>query len=165
MSGLPNISGRRASPPGLRIAYRAIHELRRLLPKFMAYDEKDAERVRRILAHDRPLVEKTMMGGLVFMVDGHMCCGLSRGTLMVRVGRESRERILTLPHVRPMKIGRRSPAAFVRIDPEGYRTDKALAAWVQRGVDFVSTLPAKMPGAKKAGRKAAPGKTTSRMTK
>jgi TfoX/Sxy family transcriptional regulator of competence genes len=131
----------------------------------MAYDEKDAERVRRILSHDRPLVEKTMMAGLVFMVHGHMCCGLSRGTLMVRVGRENRERMLTLPHVRPMKIGGRSPAAFVRIDPEGYRTDQALVAWIQRGIDFVSTLPAKMPAAKKAGRKAAPGKTTSRMMK
>jgi TfoX/Sxy family transcriptional regulator of competence genes len=131
----------------------------------MAYDEKDAERVRHILSHNRRLVEKTMMGGLVFMVDGHMCCGLSRGTLMVRVGRENRERILTLPHVRAMKIGGRSPAAFVRIDPEGYRTDKALAAWIQRGIDFISTLPAKEPEAKTAGRKATSGKSTSRTTK
>jgi TfoX/Sxy family transcriptional regulator of competence genes len=131
----------------------------------MAYDEKDAERVRHILSHNRRLVEKAMMGGLVFMVDGHMCCGLGRGTLMVRVGRENRERMLTLPHVRAMKIGGRSPAAFVRIDPEGYRTDKALAAWIQRSIDFISTLPAKMPAAKKTSRGAAPRKATSRAMK
>lgn len=129
----------------------------------MAYDEKDAERVRHILSHDRHLVEKAMMGGLVFMVDGHMCCGLSCGTLMVRVGRENRERILTLPHVRPMKIGGRSPAAFVRIDPEGYRTDQALTAWIQRGLDFMSTLPVKEPAAKKVSRKTAPKATSRRM--
>lgn len=27
------------------------------------------------------------------------------------------------------------------VDPAGYRTDPALARWVQRGIDFASTLP------------------------
>ena len=34
-------------------------------------------------------------------------------------------------------------AGFVCVDPQGYRTDKALATWVQRGIDFVATLPVK----------------------
>lgn len=37
----------------------------------------------------------------------------------------------------------RRPMAFVLVDPGGYRTDTALAKWIQRGIDFVSMLPAK----------------------
>ena len=42
-------------------------------------DERDAERVRHILSNRRNVVEKSMMGGLEFMADGHMYCGLNRG--------------------------------------------------------------------------------------
>lgn len=109
----------------------------------MAYDEKDAGRVRRVLATRGDVVEKRLMGGLVFMIGGHMCCGVSRGTLMVRVGRTAREALLTQPHVQPMMIGKRSPADFIRVEPPGYASDRALQAWIQRGLDFVAALPAK----------------------
>jgi len=39
-----------------------------------------------------------------------------------------------------------SPGRFVLVDPDGYRTEAALAKWVKRGVDSVSTVPAKSNG-------------------
>jgi len=96
--------------------------------------------VRRLLAGRRDVVEKRMVGGMSFMVGGSMCCGVSGSSLMIRVGPEARDHALTQPHVRPMKFGGRPLAGFVLVDPEGCQTDKALAAWVQRGLDFVSTL-------------------------
>jgi TfoX/Sxy family transcriptional regulator of competence genes len=118
----------------------------------MGYDEKTAERVRRMLSGRQDVVEKRMVGGLSFIVSGSMCCGLTSTALMVRVGPEARDRVLAQPHTRPLKLGRRSLAGFVCVEPPGYRTDAALAKWVQRGVDFVSALPAK----KLAGRKPPP---------
>ncbi len=115
----------------------------------MGYDQKTAERVRRILSRRRDVVEKKMIGGLSFMLNGSMCCGLTSMGFMVRIGPEARERALTQPHVRPMEFGGRRLAGFVYVDPEGYRTDTALATWVQRGIDFVSTLPAKRPAARR----------------
>jgi len=110
----------------------------------MGYDkEKTAERVRRILAGRPEVVEKKMIGGLSFLVNGNMCCGVTNTALIVRVGAETLERALAEPHVRPMKFAGRRLAGFVCIDPEGYRTYNTLAAWVQRGIDFVSKLPAK----------------------
>jgi hypothetical protein len=109
----------------------------------MAYDLKTAERVRRILSSRSDVVEKRMVGGLSFVVGGSMCCGVTGSALMVRVGAEARDRVLAQKHVRPMEFGGRPLAGFVLIDPEGFRTDAALAAWVQRGIDFVSKLPAK----------------------
>jgi TfoX/Sxy family transcriptional regulator of competence genes len=109
----------------------------------MGYDERVAERVRNVLAGERHVVEKRMVGGLSFMVNGSMCCGVTGTALMVRVGAEGRERALARPHVRPMVFAGRQLAGFVCVDPEGYRTDKSLAAWVHQGIDFASTLPAK----------------------
>jgi TfoX/Sxy family transcriptional regulator of competence genes len=113
----------------------------------MAYDEKTAERVRRALSHRRDVVEKKMMGGLSFMVKGGMCCSVSgRGGLLVRVGAEAHERMLGEPHVQPMGMGRRVMTSFVRVAPEGYRTDAALKKWIERGLDAAAALKAKPSG-------------------
>jgi hypothetical protein len=106
----------------------------------MAYDTEAADRVRTVLSGRSDVVEKRMVGGLSFMVGGAMCCGVTATGLMVRVGPGGLDQALTEPHVRPMKIGGRALRGFVLVEPAGYRTDAALARWVERGLDFVSTL-------------------------
>lgn len=114
----------------------------------VGHGEKSAERVRRVLSKRRDVVEKRMVGGRSFLVNGKMCCGVRGHHLMIRVGPDSLERTLAEPHVVRMKFGNRPLAGFVLIEPEGYRSDAALASWIQRGIDFVSTLP--NAGAKKS---------------
>jgi hypothetical protein len=98
----------------------------------------------RILLSSQPgVVEKKMVGGLSFLVNGNMCCGVTGTALMIRVGREDRDQTLREPHVRPMVLGGRSLSAFICVDPPGYAADDALARWVQRGLDFVVGLPAR----------------------
>lgn len=109
----------------------------------MAYDENLAQRISDVLAGQANTAEKKMMGGLVFMVHGNMCCGVSGESLMVRVGSGGREAALTRAHTRPMEFGGRSPKGFIFVDREGIKSATALAGWVQRGLDFVATLPAK----------------------
>jgi hypothetical protein len=120
----------------------------------MGYDNTTADRVRRILSRRRDVVEKRMVGGLSFMVRGSMCCGVTGTALMVRVGPEAREWALAQPHVRPMKFAGKALGGFVCVDPEGFRTATELATWVQRGIDFVSTIPAKRGGKRKPRPKA-----------
>jgi len=112
----------------------------------MAYDEETAERVRGVLSGRREVAEKKLMGGLAFMVKGGMCCSVSgRGGLLVRVDAEAYERMLGEPHVQPMKMGQRVMTGFVRVAPEGYRTDAALKTWIGRGLDAAAALKAKPP--------------------
>src|ERR1700694_4226581 len=99
----------------------------------MGYDEKTADRLRRILSTRGDVIEKKMFGGLCFMLNGSMCCGLTSTAVMGRIG----------PDARPMDFTGRPLAGMVYVDPAGYKTDAALAKWVQRSVDFVSGLPAK----------------------
>ena len=110
----------------------------------MAYDEKTVARVRTALSGRRDVVEKKLMGGLCFMVPGGMCCSVSgKGGLLVRVDIEAMDRLLPEPHVKPMKMGGRVMRGFVRVAPEGYRTDAALKKWIDRGIVAADARPAK----------------------
>lgn len=91
-------------------------------------------RVRALLGRRRNVVERLVMGGHAFMVDGAMCCSVGRAGLLVRVDDASRDALLATRHVRPMVLGGRTMRAFVRVAPAGYRTTAALAEWLERGV-------------------------------
>jgi TfoX/Sxy family transcriptional regulator of competence genes len=107
------------------------------------YDEKTAERIRSVLAGRADVVEKRMFGGLCFMVNGQMCCGLTKTDFMVRVGKDAYDDALAQPHARPMDFTGRPLASMVYVAPEAIRSATALAKWVGRGVSFVSSLPPK----------------------
>ncbi|MCW5736696.1 MAG: TfoX/Sxy family protein [Enhydrobacter sp.] len=117
----------------------------------MPYDNRAADGIRILLSDRHDVVERRMMGGLVFMVGGNMCVVASgRGGLMVRVGADVQERVLTEQHVKPMIMAGRPMTGFVRVAPEGYRTAAALRKWVERGLSYVATLPAK-PAKRRTG--------------
>ena len=109
----------------------------------MAYDEKLAERVRAALGRTQSVTERKMFGGVAFMVRGNMCCGVIDDRLMVRVGPVAYDRALKLKHAGPMDFTGRSMRGLVYVAPEGVRTARQLRTWVERALDFVSTLPAK----------------------
>ena len=108
----------------------------------MPYDEKLVERVRGVLA-GKAVEERKMFGGLTFMVQGNMCCGVAGNRLMVRVGPEKYDEALGQKHAQLMDFTGRPMKGFVFVGSEGLASDKDLAAWVQRGVEFALSLPAK----------------------
>ena len=121
----------------------------------MAYDEKLAARLRQLLSGRTDVVEKKMMGGLCFMVKGRMCASASgRGGLLVRVGPGAYQAMLGEPHVAPMGMGKRMMTGFVRVTPEGYRTEAGLKKWIKRGLDFVAAMPSGAPAREATKRKA-----------
>jgi hypothetical protein len=110
----------------------------------VSYDPDVADRVRRVLAGQAGLAEKKMVGGgLSFLVNGNMCCGVRGQALMVRVGRDGRQQALAEPHVQPMLLAGRPLSGFISVEPAGFAADDALAGWVRRGLDFAAGLPAK----------------------
>lgn len=52
---------------------------------------------------------------------------------------DAQERILPEPNVRLTEMGGRTMTGFVRVAPEGYRTNAALKEWVERGLDAVAS--------------------------
>lgn len=109
----------------------------------MAYDEGVAQRLREIFAGRTDVVEKKMFGGLAFMVSGNMCCGVVGEELMTRVGPEQYEQALQQPFAREMNFTGKPMKGFVYVGVDGFTSDQALATWVTRCEQFVSTLPSK----------------------
>lgn len=110
----------------------------------MAYDEGIAQRIREKLEVGPDVVEKKMFGGgLAFMIEGNMCCGVSNERLMARVGAAQYDAALREPFAREMDFAGKPLKGFVYVAPEGFDSDEALDAWLQRCLDFVSTLPPK----------------------
>jgi TfoX/Sxy family transcriptional regulator of competence genes len=110
----------------------------------MAYDEDLANRLREQLADEDAITEKKMFGGLAFLLHGNMSVSASRnGGLLVRIDPADTEACLERPHVALMKMGSRTMDGWITVAPEGVRTKRALAAWVDRSLKFVRTLPPK----------------------
>ena len=109
----------------------------------MAYDEGLAERIREVLAENPEIREKKMFGGLAFMVQGNMALGLMTDDLMVRVGTEEYEKALLMPHTRKMDLTGRPMKGFIIVELEGYEDDRILKAWINQGLTYAGSLPAK----------------------
>ena len=109
----------------------------------MAYDEALAERVRNALEGAPELVERKMFGGVGFMVQGNMACGVHEDGLIVRVGPEAYQRAVMEPHTKPFDLTGRPMKGWVVVVPAGYRSESDLRAWVREGLDFALTLPPK----------------------
>jgi TfoX/Sxy family transcriptional regulator of competence genes len=109
----------------------------------MPYNEVLAQRVRAALAEQQVIDEKKMFGGLAFMLNGNMCCGIIRDDLMVRVGSEQHADALAQPHVRELDFTGRPMRGMVVVAALGLNSDTDLEAWVRRGVTFAAGLPAK----------------------
>jgi TfoX/Sxy family transcriptional regulator of competence genes len=109
----------------------------------MAYDEDLAERVRDALLGREALTERKMFGGIAFMLHGHMCCGVVKDELMVRLSVEEGDRALDGPGTRPMDFTGRPMSGFLFVSPSVLGTDEELQAWVDRAAVFVSGLPPK----------------------
>ncbi len=109
----------------------------------MAYDEGLAERLRELLSRRPAVTEKEMFGGLCFMTHGHMFLGIVRGTLMARVGPERHAEALRQPHAREMDFTGKPMKGYVFVEAGGFDTEADLAAWVERTLEFVATLPPK----------------------
>jgi hypothetical protein len=63
--------------------------------------------------------------------------------LIVRVGPEQYESALAEPHTRPFDMTGRPMKGWVVVTAEGYEADADLKGWVQHGVAYASSLPAK----------------------
>jgi TfoX/Sxy family transcriptional regulator of competence genes len=89
------------------------------------------------------LEEKKMFGGVGFLVNGNMACGVHKKDMIVRVGPENHKDALARPHTHIFDMTGRPMAGWVMVEPEGCATENDLKGWIQQGLAFAHTLPAK----------------------
>jgi len=110
----------------------------------MAYDEALAARIRELVAGEPALTEKTMFGGLAFLVGGNMAVAASgQGGLLVRVDPDESDKLVETTPARLMEMRGREMPGWLRVGSDDVRTKRQLATWVERGVAFARSLPPK----------------------
>ena len=110
----------------------------------MAYDEALAGRIRDVLADEGGVTENKMFGGLAFLVNGNMAVAASgQGGILVRVDPdESAQLVETTPATEMVRRGR-AMVGWLRLRSDDVEADAELRPWVERGVGFARSLPAK----------------------
>jgi TfoX/Sxy family transcriptional regulator of competence genes len=109
----------------------------------MAYDEELAKRMRTNLKSQRGVAEKKMFGGIGFLVNGNMACGVHKQELIVRLGDDDFEWALLQPNVRIFDMTGKPMKGWILVSSSGYASDKSLQGWIKKGVAFASSLPPK----------------------
>ncbi|MDG1476046.1 MAG: TfoX/Sxy family protein [Vicingaceae bacterium] len=109
----------------------------------MAYDEFLADRIKNVFNDERITFDaRKMMGGLCFMVDNKMCCGIhidkktTNSLLMARIGEEAYKKELSKPECLPMDFTGRPMKGYIFVTPEGFDMEADLAYWIQLCLDF-----------------------------
>jgi hypothetical protein len=82
-----------------------------------------------------------MFGGVSFLVGGQSCCAVLKDDLVIRVGPEHFEAVLAQPGVQPFDFTGRPSRGMVYVASSGLTTERALRAWVQRGLDYAKAHP------------------------
>jgi hypothetical protein len=110
----------------------------------MAYDEDLADRIRELVAGEADLTEQKMFGGLAFLIGGNMAVAASgQGGALVRVDPARSDALVATTSARPMEMRGRQMQGWLRGNPEDIRTRRQLTKWVELGVSYARSLPAK----------------------
>ncbi len=109
----------------------------------MAFSEKLAARLRRLLRQRRRVSEKQMFGGLAFLLRGNMCCGVHGDDLIVRLAPEDTDAALAQPGARVFDLTGRAMRGWILVGSRGTRAAPALRTWVGIAVRYAESLPAK----------------------
>jgi TfoX/Sxy family transcriptional regulator of competence genes len=110
----------------------------------VAYDEELAGRIRALVADESGLTEQRMFGGLAFLINGNMAVAASgQGGLLVRVDPDESDALVSATAARMMEMRGREMAGWLRVGTEHVESKKDLTTWVERGVSYARSLPAK----------------------
>lgn len=109
----------------------------------MPFDRKLADRIRIALDGRDGVTEKPMFGGIGFLVNGNMCCGVHREEMMVRLDPATAGEALRNPHTRVFDLTGRPMPGWVVVGSDGVAGDTEVAYWVERGFTYASKLPSK----------------------
>ena len=94
---------------------------------------------------------KKMFGSLTYFINNNMLTGVHEDIIFLRLSEEDREKIIKeFPDVNQFEpLEGRKMREYVVLDEEIYRDIPTLEKWLEKGVNYVSTLPPKIPKQKK----------------
>lgn len=88
----------------------------------MSFDEKHAQVFRKALSGLDGITEKRMFGGLCFLLNGNMLCGVHKDGGMARVGKDNEADALEIDGVDPLSFTGRPMGGMVEMTEAAIKT-------------------------------------------
>jgi TfoX/Sxy family transcriptional regulator of competence genes len=108
----------------------------------MAFSELNAEIMREDLGFQPGLSERRMFGGIAFMLNGNMVCGVIGEGAMFRVGKDREAAALDLG-AQPLSFTGRKMGGMVELDEGAFVDDDLRRALLDMSLFNAASLPPK----------------------
>jgi TfoX/Sxy family transcriptional regulator of competence genes len=109
----------------------------------MPYNLEIDSSIRKVMLSWKNTDAKKMFGGVCYLMNGNMVCGVYKEFLILRLGEELGEKAMENPFVRPFDITGRPIKGWIMVAQEGFKTENELEDWLNQAKKFVETLPPK----------------------
>ena len=109
----------------------------------MGYDEGLAFRIEEYLEQFDDVYPKNMFGGICWMVNGNIACGIFEESLISRIGSDSYLDALKIDGISEFDVTGRPMKGWVFVTEYIISEDSGLKMWIDKGLEFGRSLPAK----------------------
>lgn len=109
----------------------------------MAYDDGLAALMRDDLVGEDGITEKTMFGGVAFLLHGNMVCGVHSGGAMFRVGKPDEGAARAVDGAGPMMFSGRPMGGMIDVTDEAMADDSRRGTWLAMALAHARSLPPK----------------------
>jgi hypothetical protein len=109
----------------------------------VTFDTKLADRIRERLGKRKGLTEKKMFGGLAFLLNGNMCCGVHGDDMIVRLDPAETDQALSRRHTRVFDLTGRPMKGWLLVESNGLVSAASLDEWIGVAAKYAGSLPPK----------------------
>ena len=106
----------------------------------MAYNLDLEDRIDRLLSRLGDITKKKMFGGVGYLMNGNLCFGIHKESLILRTGIKKAEELMKSEYITPFDITGKPMKGWVLVSPDVFDTDDQLLDMLRLGIDFVKTL-------------------------
>ena len=109
----------------------------------MGYNQDLEDRIDRLTDRMGEMTKRKMFGGVGYLIDGNMCFGVHKKSLVVRISPDKAEELMRSEHVTPFDITGKPMKGWVLVSPDIVETDEHLMDMLRLGASFAETLSKK----------------------
>jgi TfoX/Sxy family transcriptional regulator of competence genes len=109
----------------------------------MSYSHDLEDRIDRLMGRLGQITKKKMFGGIGYLINGNMCFGIHKESLVVRISPDKAEELMRSEYVTPFDITGKPMNGWVLVSPRVVKTNEQLLDMMSLGANFAATLPKK----------------------
>jgi TfoX/Sxy family transcriptional regulator of competence genes len=109
----------------------------------MAYNIDLEERIDRLTDRLGEITGKKMFGGVGYLINGNMCFGIHKESLVLRTSPEKADELLRSEYITPFDITGKPMKGWVLVSLDILETEDQLLDMLQIGVSYAENLPSK----------------------